>query len=374
MGKRILILGGYGNTGYKIAEYLLQKRKDVALIIAGRNLENAELAAERLRQITGGKRVNGAHVDAANAHSLEKAFRNIDMVVVASSTIQYTKNVVEEALKAEIDYLDTQVSSPVKMSVLRAFENEIETSGRIFITDGGFHPGLPAGVVRWIDKRIGPLEKANVYGALKLDWANIPLSKRTVDEFIEELRHFNTHVFKNGRWEKQGFSHPVKFDFGHPFFQQDCAPMMLEELKMLPEEIPTLKETGFYVTGFNKKFDYFLFPLIVLGMNIFPNRFRSVARRLFTYGMKSCQPPFGVKLVFDCKGEGGNMMLVLLHCDAYVLTATPIVACLLQYLDGLISRPGLHLQSWAVEPDRFMQDLDEMGVRLEAVNAMNKAI
>jgi saccharopine dehydrogenase (NAD+, L-lysine-forming) len=52
------------------------------------------------------------------------------------------------------------------------------------------------------------------------------------------------------------------------------------------------------------------------------------------------------------------------HADGYVLTAAPMVACLLQMLDGSAREPGLHLQALLVEPARFLQDLQTMGVEV----------
>ncbi|NNE46042.1 MAG: hypothetical protein HKN37_05210 [Rhodothermales bacterium] len=49
----------------------------------------------------------------------------------------------------------------------------------------------------------------------------------------------------------------------------------------------------------------------------------------------------------------------------YWFTAIPAFACLLQWLDGTIRKPGLWLQGTAVEPDRFMVDLGRLGIQVE---------
>ena len=48
--------------------------------------------------------------------------------------------------------------------------------------------------------------------------------------------------------------------------------------------------------------------------------------------------------------------------DAYVLTTVPVVAGLLQYLNGNIRRAGLWFQANLVEPKQFFNDIERLGV------------
>jgi len=52
----------------------------------------------------------------------------------------------------------------------------------------------------------------------------------------------------------------------------------------------------------------------------------------------------------------------LYHEDGYMFTAIPVVACLLQYLDGSIVKPGLWTQANIVETNRLLKDMERMGV------------
>jgi saccharopine dehydrogenase (NAD+, L-lysine-forming) len=45
-----------------------------------------------------------------------------------------------------------------------------------------------------------------------------------------------------------------------------------------------------------------------------------------------------------------------------MLTAIPVIACLLQYLDGSLRKPGLWTQANIVEPNRLMTDMERLGV------------
>jgi hypothetical protein len=77
-------------------------------------------------------------------------------------------------------------------------------TGCCFITDGGFHPGLPAALVRYTAPYFDRLEKANVGSVLKQDWANLTLPDDTIIELIEEINDFEPLFFKDGCWKKPG--------------------------------------------------------------------------------------------------------------------------------------------------------------------------
>jgi hypothetical protein len=56
---------------------------------------------------------------------------------------------------------------------------------------------------------------------------------------------------------------------------------------------------------------------------------------------------------------------VVEYNDAYYVTAVPVAACLLQYLDGSIDQPGLWIMGQVVDPYRFVNDMRRMGIRFE---------
>jgi saccharopine dehydrogenase (NAD+, L-lysine-forming) len=71
--KQILILGGYGNTGRPLAEYLLRETA-VDLVLAGRNLDQAQETASQFNEQFADQRVSTAFADAAKPISLRQAF------------------------------------------------------------------------------------------------------------------------------------------------------------------------------------------------------------------------------------------------------------------------------------------------------------
>ncbi len=371
--KTILILGGYGNTGRPLARLLLQE-SNVQLVLAGRNLEKAQGLANELNLAFQGNRVQGACVDATDVASMRLAFSGVNFVVVASSTTQFTRQVVTAALEARIGYLDIQYSTQ-KNTFLKSIAPVIQQAGCCFITDGGFHPGLPAFLVRYVAQYYDQLTSARVGSVIKEDWNRFQVEESTVSELVELINDFDMSTFKSGRWKKVSLfstSDYLRMDFGDEFGKQFCAPMMLEEMRPLPGMFPGLQETGFYVGSFNWFVDWLIMPLAMVGMKLSPKVALKPMTRLTHWGLRTfSKPPYGTLLKVDARGEKDGqpktVQVIISHPDGYLFTAIPVAACLLQYLDGSIDKPGLWMQALVVEPNRFMIDMQRMGIKVRKI-------
>lgn len=364
----LLILGGYGNTGLPLARLLLQET-GVRVVLAGRSRDKAEAAAAQLNSQFPGNRVAGQQADVSDVQSLKQVFQGMDMVLVASSTARYTRQAASAALETGIDYLDIQYSTQ-KLAVLKSLADDIAREGRCFITEGGFHPGLPSALVRFVAPHFDRLEKANVGSVIRADWASVYLAENTVDEFLQEMLDFQPLCFKGGQWKKStmmGMGDALTMDFGGEFGRQSCMPMFLEELRSLPEMYPSLRETGFYISGFNWFTDSVALPLAMVVLKIWPQKALRPMGRLMAWSLKAySKPPFGTLLKVEAHGAKDGrtktMEVTLSHQDGYLFTAIPVAACLFQYLDGSIRKPGLWMQANVVEPGRFLKDMERLGI------------
>jgi short subunit dehydrogenase-like uncharacterized protein len=371
--KTILILGGYGNTGSALARIFLHE-SEAKLVLAGRNIAKAKQLVNELNNSVTGNRVSGVYADASDINSLRQALTDVDFVVVASSTVQYTRQIATMALEARVGYLDVQYSTQ-KIILLRSMADEIQQAGCCFITDGGFHPGLPAFLVRYVARYFDRLESAVVGSVIKEDWKGLKVEDSTVNELVELLNDFEMVAYKAGMWKKAslfGMSDYLRMDFGGEFGKQFCAPMLLEEMRPLPVLFPTLQETGFYVGSFNWFVDWVIMPIALVAMKLSPHLAKKPMARWMHWGLNTfSKPPFGTMLKVEARGEKDGQpkttQITIAHPDGYMFTAIPVAACLLQYLDGSIANPGLWLQSHIVEPTRFMNDMQRMGISVQIV-------
>lgn len=366
--KRIVILGGYGNTGSLIAKYLLQET-NCALVLAGRSKSRAEQLARELNEQFHSRRVTGAFANAAEVESLKRVFGNVDMAVVAASTTQFTQQIAAAALASHCNYFDIQFSH-AKIDYLKSIENDIRSAGLCFITDGGFHPGLPAVMIRYIAEKFDRLQIARVGSVIKINWRDLSLGDETFVELIEFMGDFSGAVFKKGKWHKVrwlGMFDTIWMDFGEPFGKSYCVPMPIAEITSLPAMYPSLQDTGFYVGGFNWFVDWLVLPAIWPLYKLFGENLAKPLGKVLGWGLRNfSKPPYGARLKVEASGmKNGTEKsheLMLAHADGYVFTAIPVVATLLQYLGEAGRQPGLWTQAHFVEPRRMMRDMQRMGI------------
>jgi saccharopine dehydrogenase (NAD+, L-lysine-forming) len=363
----VLVVGGYGNAGAAITGLLLA-HSDHAVRIGGRHPQRAQALIGELGAVGAAwpARLESVRVDAADRQSLDQALDGVDLCIAAAGTSRSAATAVAAALAAGVDYLDIQVGH-AKAARLLAMDTQARAAGVTLVTDGGFHPGVPAAMVRHADQRMGGLERALVASVIAVDWAALrPMADSTVDEMMAEFRDYAYEEYRAGRWGAAG--RQPTFTFPAPFGARKAAAMGLAEMRQLTRALPGLREAGFYVGGFNPVVDYAVIPLAMAGMRIAPDRLGPPLGRLLHWGLiRFTRPPYGTVLQLEgnVAGQPPRTLMRISHPDAYVVTAAPTVAAALQILDRTAHRPGAHTQAMLVEPSRFFADQAAMGLTVE---------
>ena len=358
----IFILGGSGKAGMAIARLLLE-RTTFPIVLGGRNLERLDIAATALNGEFLINRVRVQRIDARESDALAEVLVGCKMLIVAAPISTDAVAVGRAALRAKVDYLDLYVpwSGGGRLDVLAG---DILTSKRVFLTQAGSHPGMIAPLMRYVAGQIGAAYRVNVamYMNFSLEWTDTGI------EFMNQLMEYEGRVFVDGTWQPAESHDYRKIDFGAPYGIHTGAPFVIDELIGLPEELG-LHRAGAYVAGFNWFVNYGVMPLGMVLAKIRRGLGAQALGRLLYWGLRAfSSEPFGMAVL--ATGEGtkdgapASFTLRVAHADPYVMTAAPVVAAILQYLDGAIPA-GLHLAGRAVDASRFVRSLGHLGITIE---------
>jgi len=361
---RIFILGGTGYAGTLIARHLLEQ-SDAQITISARHLEKAQNFADELNRRWPG-RVKAIRADASDAASLRFAFNGHSMIVVAAPVTAHADKVVRTVLETGADYLDLQISAK-KLALLQSLAGEIGRSGRCFITEAGFHPGLPSVLVRYAAAHLDTIESAVTAGYLNIG-NTLPYSD-AVDELIEAFRNYQAQIYKDGHWTKPNSWQMRRIDFGGDIGSKQCFSMFFEELRDLPKLYPALRNVGFFISETHWVTDWVIMPLALIWLRSIPLGTHRIGKIVWWSMRTFHRPPYLVELFVQATGQHAGQpaqfQASVSHPDVYELTAIPVVATLLQYLDSSPRRPGLWMMGHYADPVRLLNDMKRMGVKIQ---------
>jgi len=360
--RRILILGGYGSTGRCLSRLLIA-HTTVVITVAGRDASRAQTLCHDLAS----PRAAPLQVDARDPAALRTAIAGHHLVLLAAPGADLPALVAEAALDGGADYLDV-VYPPSKLPALNALALRIDAAGLCFVTEAGFHPGLPSLLVRWAAGQCDVLETADVASLIRM---RIPSGRAVPDsavELIDNLTASPMSEFHDGAWQEIGWTRwPYRpFDFGPGLGTLQCVPLYFDELRAALAPHPELHSTRFLMAGFGAFTDWVAMPLIFVLQAVARQATRKFCADLLWWSIQHfTSPPFGTILAVRYTGlRDGRAVsgcLRLRHEDEYPFTAIPVVAFLLQWLYGVIP-PDLHYMGMAADPARLLADMGALGI------------
>jgi hypothetical protein len=360
--KSMMILGGHGSAGICISRLLLQET-DVNLILAGHNYPKAQKAANLLNTEFVGNRVQSMQVDATNPEGLREAFKHCDIVIscVPITALGIGGGVVQAAFDAGTNYIDITLDKD-KQQLLQQLGEGIKGSGRYFMTEAGFMPGLPSMMAFLAADRFDKLQCLK-FGMLEKEKTGSYGSAADLLIYAADP----AYIFKEGTWRKAPVTASARIDFGPEFGKQTCYPMDLYELKSLPEDLD-LQEAGFYAAGMNPITDLVMLFWMVSGLYKYDWSLRLGAKLGIWTVKQFTKPPFTTTILLDAKGEVDHhketLKIVISHDDGYEATAIAAVAGILQLLDGSIKEPGVKVMGHCVNPNRYLKDIKRLGMKV----------
>ena len=366
---RILLVGATGYAGRKLANYLLTDT-DATVILSGKSRAKLNELQSSLHTHDLAHRIELLELDAADLDFT--ALTDFDLLVNATGKGQHNASLIEACLERRADWIDMQMTNELLRppTELRA---KIERAGCCFVIQAGFHPGVLAALVRYAAQQMDVMESAIVSSVIH-DKTGLPFTSG-VAELVESFRDYKSEMYKDGHWQKLKYADYPKIEFEYGFGKLLTYPVDMPELRRLPELLPDLKNTGFFVTGFNWFADYLVTPLMMLSSNIVPRQTAPPLGRLLSWSTKKfARPPYGTVVQVDAEGqrEGRSVRfrLSLFHEDAYVLTAVPTVAMIKQMLQKKF-QPGIHLMGLCCDPVKLLSDIERTEIpitqQLEAI-------
>lgn len=363
----VLVLGGYGETGRRVAR-LLAERTDARIVLAGRDAARAAALAAQL----GTHRATGIGLDATDLPAVTRALHGVEVLVNAAVVPEHVPGLARATVAAGCDWLDFQINREQARS-LDGLAAEISAAGRCFVTQAGFHPGVPAALVRWAAAHVDELHTAWVAGLL-LEPGGLPATSG-LDELVAGFRDFRGMRYEDGRWEDVGsrWAEWPTVDFGAGFGRRRTFPMEFDELYPLPDQIPTLRRLGFSITMDTAT--NVASALVVPALTLAGSRPWAVSAcsRLLAWTSRTfARPPYGCVVTLGATGLRDGLAVTprvrLFHENGYDLTAIAGESMIEQLIAGDVRRPGLHRMGQLADPDRLLADLAAMGAQVD-VNA-----
>lgn len=362
MKKHILILGGYGGVGKVLARNLLL-HTDSVITISGHDHEKAEQYAKVLREEFPNRHIRSSFADATQKTGLIEAFSGVDLAIITTTTPDAMDTIAEAAIESETDMIDILVRGDV-VDTLEKYRERILANKRIFITQAGFHPGLPAPVIKYARDQFDLYKSANIVMAM-----NALFEKpESTYEIIHEIGEGNAKILVDGEWRKATYKDAMKIQFSEKFGVRQCYPLQMREIYPLQEELG-ISNMGVYSAGFNSFVDNFVFPLIVLLQLLKKGWGKRFTGKLMHWGIqKYYNNNPGVEFYLQATGikdgKERDFALKIISPDAFDFTAIAVIACLKQYLNNTQLIPGLYLMGNVVDEKRIIEDLKIMGLQI----------
>jgi len=353
--KRILLVGATGYAGRTLARYLLTET-DATVILSGRNESRLDEVRTHLSQHDCAQRTEFLELDATNL--VVATLPDFDLLLNATAKGPHNAALIHACLERQADWIDLQMTNEL-LTPTAELKAAIENAGCCFVIQAGFHPGILAALVRYAARQLDDMDSA-IIGSVIRDQAGLPFSSGFA-ELVESFRDYKSEMYKEGRWEKLTYKDYPRIDFEYEFGNLLSYPVEMPELRRLPEMLPHLRETGFFVAGFNWFADYLVSPLMMLSSYILPRQTALPLGRLLSWSTnKFTKPPYGTVVQMDARGQRDGVpsifQLSLFHEDSYVLTAVPAVAMIKQMLQETL-QPGIHLMGLCCDPDQLLADI-----------------
>ena len=244
---KILLIGGYGNFGKRLAASLLANY-DHDIVIAGRSQQKC-LAFKQQALEKYGKHIDYAVIDVIHS-SLERLLKKIspDIVVNAAGPYQYQRGsganytVARACISASSHYIDLADDRVFVCNFSTELNREVKSKGLMLVTGASSVPGLSSAVIDEFLPQFSVLDSIH-YGISPGNQTE--RGEATVVSILSYVGYpFQTLV--DGLWQSvYGWQNAGRYDFGAPLGKRWMSNCDIPDLSLLPEYYPDLKTVRF---------------------------------------------------------------------------------------------------------------------------------
>jgi saccharopine dehydrogenase-like NADP-dependent oxidoreductase len=229
MTDQVLILGGSGRIGSKVAADLLAHTQ-AQVTIAGRNLAKGEHKSESL-----GDRVRFLTVDLADQKALHKAISNANVVVHCAGPFHYRDaNVLKLCIENGVSYVDVSDHPSFTRKALE-YRAQAQAAGVTAIINTGIFPGISNSMVRQGVEQLDNAETIHLsYVVAGSGGAGVTVMRTT---FLGLQRPFEAWI--NGEWRSVNpYSDREVVEFPQPYGKIGVYWFDMPEAFTLPDTFP----------------------------------------------------------------------------------------------------------------------------------------
>ncbi|MFA0813569.1 saccharopine dehydrogenase family protein [Microbulbifer epialgicus] len=238
LNKRVLILGGYGNFGARIAQ-MLNSEPDIQLIIAGRNKGLADRCAEQLGGLAEGLRLER---DSINLTAQLKAL-HLDLLIHCAGPFQNESDyrVAKACIESRTPYIDISDARRFVCDFHR-LSPAAEAAGIAMVSGASSLPGLSSAALTEIQRELPVIHTVDIAIAPA---HRIERGLATVRAGFEFLGHSFPQL-QDGHWRESFAGKNLRpVTLAHPVGKRWLCDFDVPDLELCPKYFPSVRNARF---------------------------------------------------------------------------------------------------------------------------------
>jgi len=239
--KTVLVLGGYGNFGKRISEYL-SKIVEIKLIISGRNISKARSLTSLLKEKA------NCEIEALALDIFEDDFQlklkklSVDIVIHTCGPFQGQNYSIPMAcINAGVHYIDLADDRDFVCNI-SSLDKTARNKNLLIVSGASSAPGLSSTVIDFYQSEFSTIDS--------IDIAIAPGNKAERGEAtIRGILSYTGHsfkVFSDGKWSNAyGWMQPTLQDFGNQLGKRWLANIDVPDLNLFPNRYKVKQRVSF---------------------------------------------------------------------------------------------------------------------------------